>query len=218
MAENVCCPTCWSWAELGRRTTCQRCGAPLLLPDGRTIAAVRSGPPPPPEPPAAFANPPGLVAATPAGFAAPVFGGQPAERNTDWVSVCRLMTIAYGALAALVLIGVGLLVQHINVPITDPSTGITTIQTFNIGPAFAIAAVILAGLCALFAWLTQYPAARVIFLLIDVLALLNAIVGIGGTGRAGAAGILGLVSLIFDAVYGWALVMSLLPRPQPAYS
>jgi hypothetical protein len=56
-----------------------------------------------------------------------------------------------------------------------------------------------------------------IFLLLDALATLNALAGIGGTAHAGGVGILGLVSLVVDLVYGGALVMSLLPRSQPAY-
>jgi len=91
------------------------------------------------------------------------------------------------------------------------------VQTFDIGAGFAFAAILVVAICALFAWLTQYPVARVIFLLLDVLATLDAIAGIGGTVRAGGAGILGLVSLLVDIVYGGALVMSLLPRSQPAY-
>jgi len=129
--------------------------------------------------------------------------------GTDWVAICRWITIGYGVLAALVLIGIGLLVQHINVPVVDPDTGITAIQTFNIGPAFAFAAILLLAVCGLFAWLTRYTTARVIFLLLDVLATLNALAGIG---------ILGLVSLAFDVGYGGALVMSLLPRSEPAYA
>lgn len=133
------------------------------------------------------------------------------------MAVCRWITIGYGVLAALVLIGIGLLVRHINVPITDPGSGITTVQTFDIGAAFAIAAILVGAICALFAWLTRYPVARVIFLLLDVVATFDAIAGIGGTVRAGGTGILGLVSLLVDIAYGGALVMSLLPRSQPAY-
>jgi hypothetical protein len=218
MSDKVCCPSCWTWSDPGKRTTCQRCGSPLLLPDGRTIDTVRSEPPPPPPPPAAFGYPAIPAAAGLPGFSAPVYPNMTPATGTDWVAVCRWITIGYGILSALVLIGIGLLIQHINVPIFDPNTGITTVQTFNIGPAFAIAAILVAAVCALFAWLTRYTVARVIFLLVDVLATLNAIAGIGGTAQAGGAGALGLVSLAVDIVYGWALVMSLLPRSQPAYA
>jgi hypothetical protein len=218
MSEKVCCPSCWTWSEIGKRTTCQRCGSPLILTDGRTIDTVRSTPPPPPPPPAAFGYPAVPALAGPAGFSAPVFSSMTPVTGTDWVAICRWITIGYGVLAALVLIGIGLLVQHINVPVVDPDTGITAIQTFNIGPAFAVAAILLLAVCGLFAWLTRYTTARVIFLLLDVLATLNAIAGIGGTAHAGGVGILGLVSLAFDLGYGGALVMSLLPRSEPAYA
>jgi hypothetical protein len=217
MSEKVCCPSCWTWSEIGKRSTCQRCGSPLILPDGRTVDTVRSGPPPPPPPPPGFAHLGRPAVAPPAGFSAGVFPNRTPVDGTDWVAVCRWITIGYGALAAVMLIGIGLIVQHINVPITNPSTGITTVQTFNIGAGFAIAAIMVAAICALFAWLTRYPVARAIFLLLDAVATLDAIAGIGGTARAGGVGILGLVSLVVDLAYGGALVMSLLPRSQSAY-
>jgi hypothetical protein len=215
MSEKVCCPSCWTWSDIGKRSTCQRCGSPLILSDGRTVDTLRSEAPPPPPPGAAY---PGASAtAAPSGFSAPVFANRTPVEGRDWVAVCRWITLGYGALAAVILIGIGLVVQHITVPVTDASTGITTVQTFDIGPAFAIAAILLAAICGLFAWLTRYPVARMIFLLLDALATLNALAGIGGTAHAGGVGILGLVSLVVDLVYGGALVMSLLPRSQPAY-
>lgn len=218
MPQSVCCPNCWTWSELGKRTTCQRCGSPLILSDGRTAGAVLSDPPPPPPPPAAFAYSGAQAAAGAVGFSGPVHQTVTSSGGTDWVAICRWITIGYGALAALSLIAVGLLIQHINIPITDPTTGIATVQTFNIGPAFAIAAVMVGAVCALFAWLTKYTAARVIFLLLDVLAIFDALAGVGGTAHAGTAGILGLVSLTLDVGYGGALLMSLLSRPQPVYA
>ena len=215
MPENVCCPNCWAWSELGKRTTCQRCGTALILPDGRNVSATRLDPPPPPPPPPGFAN----VGAAPTyqgGFAALQQGIT--TSRTNWVGVCRWITIGYGALTALILVGVGLLVQHINVPIVDPNTGITTVQSFNIGAAFAIGAVVVALVTALFVWLTQFTAARVVFLLLVALAILDGFAGLGGTTRAGTAGLLGVLSLVLDLAYAGALTMSLLrPRPQPAY-
>ncbi len=130
------------------------------------------------------------------------------------MAVCRWITIGYGVLTVLALIVFGLLVRHINVPITDPSTGITTVQTFDVGAAFAIAAIVVVGLVALFAWLTRYTVARVIFLILDGLAVLSALSALG---RTQGFGVLGLVSLVTDLAYGGALVMSLLPRAQRAY-
>ena len=214
MASTVCCPGCWTWSELGKRTTCQRCGSALILPDGRSVETAHSDPPPPLPPPAAFGYVGAPAAAAHSGFSGGSYQMVTTPSGTDWVAICRWITIGYGLLVVLGLIGVGLLVQHINVSITDPNTGITTVQTFNIGPAFAISAIILAALFALFAWLTQYPVARVIFLILDALAVLGALSGLG---RTQGFGVLGLVSLAVDVAYGGALVMSLLPRAQPAY-
>jgi hypothetical protein len=135
----------------------------------------------------------------------------------DWIAVCRWITVGYGAVCTLGLIAVGLLVQHITVPLHDPSTGLTTVQTFNIGPPFAIAAIVVAVLFAMFAWLTRYTAARVVFLVFDVLALLSAVSQVGVDFHAGGYAIFGLVGVALDIAYGAALVMSLLPRAEPAY-
>jgi hypothetical protein len=214
MSSTVCCPSCWTWSDLGKRTTCQRCGAALILPDGRSVETAHGDPPPPPPPPTAFGFAGVPAVATQSGFSGGSYQLITTPSGTDWVAICRWITIGYGLLVVLGLMGVGLLVQHINVPISDPNTGLTTVQTFNIGPAFAIAAIVLAAVFALFAWLTQYPVARVIFLVLDVLAVLGALSGLG---RAQGFGFLGLVSLAVDVAYGGALVMSLLPRAHPAY-
>jgi hypothetical protein len=143
-------------------------------------------------------------------------GFQPTS-GTDWIAVARWFTIGYGVLLVVALIGIGLLVQHINVPITDPNTGVTTVETFNIGPAFAIVAILVGVVMAVFAWLTQFTVARVIFLVLDALALLSAISQIGVETRSGGVGFLALATLAFDLAYGGVLLMSLLPRTQPAY-
>jgi hypothetical protein len=221
MSAKACCPNCWTWSEIGTRTTCRRCGASLILSDGRRLDEVLDAPPPPPPPPGAFGAPalasPGGQWGGAAGAAAyppgPIAGFQAATRGTDWVEIARWITIGYGTLTVLALIGLGLLVQHINVPITDPTTGIVTIQTFDIGAPFAIAAVIVGAFFALFAWLTQYTAARVIFLVLDVLAILSVVSRLGPDLRAGTLGILSLVSLAVDVAYGVALLMSLISPP-----
>jgi hypothetical protein len=218
MPESVCCPSCWNWSELGKRTTCKRCGASLILPDGRNVDSVRSLPPPPPPPPAAFAPTGPQAAATPAGFPAPLYHSMISTTGTDWVAICRWITIGYGVLCGLTLIAIGLLVRHLNIPITDPNTGIVTVQTFDIGAAFAIAAIMVLALFALLAWLTKFTLARVIFLLLDVLAIFDVIGGAGSIGNAGSLWFLSVGSLLVDAVYGGALLMSLLQRPpQPVY-
>jgi hypothetical protein len=214
---NVCCPNCWTWSELGKRTTCARCGSPLILPDGQTIDAALAAPPPPPPPPGPFGYASGGVAVPTQGLPASALRGFQPSSGTDWIAVARWFTIGYGVLLVVALIGIGLLVQHINVPITDPNTGVTTVQTFNIGPAFAIAAILVGVVMAVFAWLTQYTVARVIFLVLDGLALLSAISQVGVETRSGGVGFLALATLAFDLAYGGVLLMSLLPRTQPVY-
>ena len=138
--------------------------------------------------------------------------------GTDWVAICRWITIGYGLLCALTLVAIGLLVRHLTIPITDPNTGIVTVQTFDIGAAFAIAAIMVLAVFALFAWLTKFTLARVIFLLLDVLAIFDVIGGAGSIAHAGSLWFLSVGSLLLDAAYGGALLMSLLQRPpQPVY-
>jgi hypothetical protein len=216
MPQNVCCPNCWSWSDASARTTCKRCGAPLILADGRRVDEARSGPAPPPPPPPEFRNPANMMVPAAAGYGGPAVATF--REGTDWVAICRWITLGYGLVTMLGLIAFGLLVQHISVPITDPNTGFTTTQTFDIGPAFAIVAVLVGGFFALFAWLTKYIAARVIFLLLDVLAVLSVFSGAGASARGGGFGMLELVSLAIDLGYGGALVMSLMPRAQPSYA
>ena len=40
MAETVCCPTCWTWSELQKSTTCKRCGTPLIFANGSRVDEV----------------------------------------------------------------------------------------------------------------------------------------------------------------------------------
>ena len=222
MSAKACCPNCWTWAEIGARTTCRRCGASLMLSDGRRLDEVLDAPPPPPPPPPAFAGPTAL--ALPSGYlgvgpatgaysGGPIASLQTATRGTDWVDVARWITIGYGLLSVLTLIGLGLLIRHINLPITDPTTGIVTVRTFDIGAPFAIAAIIVGVVFAVFAWLTRYTVARVIFLVLDGLGVLGLVTNLGPDLRAGTVGILSLVSLAVDLAYGGALVMSLLSPP-----
>lgn len=213
MAQAVCCPNCWTWSDVGARTTCKRCGTALVLPDGRALDEARNAPPPPPPPPGGFAYAGGPQAVH--GYGGPAFVTAPAGR--DWVAICRWFTIGYGLLTAMALIGIGLLVRHISLPITDPNTGVTTVQTFDIGAAFAFLALLVGAVTALLAWLTRYTAARVIFLLLDALGLISLFTGAGTTVRAAGYGSISLVSVAIDIAYGLALVMSLMSRPQPAY-
>src|SRR5205823_783978 len=84
--------------------------------------------------------------------------------GVDWVDIAMFITIGYGLVILAVLIIMSIAMPNIKVPITNPSTGLTTVQTFNLGPIFAIAGVITAGFFLIFAWLTKYWIARIIFL------------------------------------------------------
>ena len=160
----------------------------------------------------------GMVPPPPPTLTPPVTGLRLRAMGPDWVAVARWITLGYGILSALALIVVGLLVQHINVPIADPATGLTTVQTFNIGPAFAVAAVLVCVFAAVFAWLTRYAVARVIFLVLDLLAIVTSVSQIGVQNRVAGAGAVGLFSLALDLAYAGVLLMSLRPRPQPAFT
>ena len=198
MPEAVCCPKCWTWDELGKRTACKQCGTPLILADGRTVTEAATQ---------------GSVAPL-----VPVFAGNapayPMVRITraalDWVDIARFVTIGYGVFVTVALIFLSFALPHINVPIADPKTGLTTVQTVNLGPAFAIAAVILAGVFALFAWLTRFLIARIIFLGFDGLAILSALAHLGAGQTVSWAS---AVDLMIDLGYGAVLFMSVVaPR------
>jgi hypothetical protein len=218
VAETVCCRTCWTWSELGRHVACQRCGTPLTFADGRRVDAVlaaraagmpayMTGDAPPP-PGYAYADmlPPGP---DPGAYALPRDG-------LDWVGLARLITLAYGGLTAVALVVLGLLVKHVQLPVYDPNLGATVYRNVDLGAAFVVVAVVAMALFALFAWLTQFTAARVVFLLLDGLAILGALSRLSAQGDAGYFPAVSLISVAVDVGYGFVLLMSLVrPRPRP---
>jgi hypothetical protein len=232
-AATVCCPNCWSWAELGKSPTCKRCGTPLIYPDGTRVDGMSASPPAPP--PAASSAPPAppplggaavLPPPPPPSIGAPAYAGAPLtaggsyfslatqRTGTDWVAIARVITIAYGALIVIVMLIVGLAVRHVSVPVADPYTGRSVVETLDIGPAMVVAALIVAALFALFAWLMQFTVMRAIVLFIVALGAIGALARLS-TGSPGvAAG--ALVSLAIDAGFGFVLVKSLI-RSQPQY-
>jgi hypothetical protein len=155
----------------------------------------------------------GAVASFPSG---PVLPYQIA-RGTNWVSVARWITIGCGVLSMLVLIGFGLLVRHVQVPVVDAATGLTVVKRVDIGGIFAVAAIVVGVVYAVFAWLTRYTVARVIFLGLDALAILGVVAQMGANLKVNAFASLTVVSLCIDLVYGAALLMSLVSRPQTVY-
>lgn len=244
MAVTVCCQTCWTWSDLGSRTTCKRCGTPLTLADGRRVDQVLAGPPPMAAMPGGH-PPPGAAPAGPNAYPPPAVGYPPAapamaypmpppgeipadygyaipRSGPDFISIARIVTLAYGALVAVMLLILGTAARHVTEQSIDPLTGQLVTRTYDLGPAFLIAAIVVLGFFALSAWLTQFTAARVVFLVIDGLAILGALSELGGS-TPGISGVtvspvVSLVGLAVDAGYGAILVLSLIrPRPRPTY-
>ncbi len=138
-----------------------------------------------------------------------------ASSGTDWVAVARWLTVGYGVLTVIGALAVGLLVRHITVPVTDPNTGHIVNQTFDIGALMVFAAAIVAVLFAFFAWLMQFALARIIMLVLTLLAALSALARLSGGPMSLLAASLG--SLLLDAGLGFVLVMSIVSRPRPEY-
>ena len=198
MPEAVCCPKCWTWDELGKRTNCKQCGTPLILADGRSVTEAAN---------------PGSAPLVPAfaGNAAALPTSRVTRRGVDWVDIARLVTAGYGLLIVVGLIILGFAFQHLDVPITNPNTGQPTIETINLGPGFAIVAIFTAGFFALFTWLTKFLVARIIFLALDALSILSLVSHLA-TG-SGSFSLLSAASLIIDLGYALVLVLSIVsPR------
>jgi hypothetical protein len=216
----VCCSSCWTWSPLGKRTTCKHCGGPLLFTDGYSVDEVLGIAPtggPALTPAYAGAAPAGAtVGATHAAATDGAASAQPLA-GVNWISIARLLTVAYGLVTVLALLAVALLVRQINVPVVDPSTGIVTYQTFDVASVFLVAGVISAALFALFAWLTQFTVARAVLLLLDVLALFGAVTRLGNDMRAGGAwSVIAAVNLVVGLAYGGVLLMTFISPPRRA--
>jgi hypothetical protein len=146
-----------------------------------------------------------------AGNAATLPTARVARRGVDWIDIARLVTAGYGLLVVIGLIILGIAFQHLNVPITNPNTGQTTVETIDLGPGFAIVAIFTAGFFALFTWLTKFMVARIIFLGLDALSILSLVSHLGAA--PGSVGLLGAASLIIDLGYALVLILSLVsPR------
>src|SRR6202023_1228834 len=94
MPTTVVCPNCWSWSELGQRTTCKRCGVQLMFSDGRRVdevAALTGVLPGRPIAEAAHAE------AAPRCMKQQVLVA-PVQHGIDWVGVSRWVVIGYGLL------------------------------------------------------------------------------------------------------------------------
>lgn len=193
----VCCPTCWKWSELKSSSTCKRCGTPLVLPDGRRVDQARDG-----------------TAPTAVAIRAPSVSLAPLTVGTDWVSIARWITLAYGALQVLGIFAIGLLIPTITVPVQDPSTGVIVDQTLNIRPFLALVAVVAMIFFAVIAWLTKYGVARAIVLVVVLFEALAAVSRMSSEQSSAVVASIG--SLLCDAGYAYVLVMSFVSHPRPA--
>jgi hypothetical protein len=171
--------------------------------DGRRVDAVA-------------AAPPGMEPAPPPyGFNAPMATlGPPRPVGFNWVALARWITIGSGAFSVLGLILAGLVVQYITVPVQDPNTGRFVDETVNMRPILLIAAIVVAAVVALFAWLTGYAVIRVIFLVLIAIAGVSAISRLGG--EPSSAVVATMLAVVFDVGFGFVLVMSLLAPQRPA--
>ena len=293
MGPVVCCPNCWRWTEFMNSATCKQCGTPLILSDGRSVAAALEGapaaasvaiaeaappmraervslaelarkeeeaasarvavaadPPPPasaevfadaapvgsplelpslaaavepaqveqlaPTPPAAPTPPPPSAPTPPTSNVGGIAQRALAltRKDLDWVSLTRWAIVAYGALVVIGLLAVGLIVRHFSVPVTDPDTGQTFIQTYDLGVAFVFVAAVAVVVFGLLAWLTQFGVVRLLMMIVVLIAAFNAVVRVVDAPLPGVAA--ALLSLLLDAGMLFLLVMSLVAPPRDA--
>lgn len=226
----VCCPTCWTWSELGKHAACVKCGTPLIHSDGRVVGQGAAPPPPqmgfassasvmtpaspsgmtlapPPGPPA---WPPGAANGTPVAgpaWASPGSGVQ----GIDWVTVCRWAYGVYGVLVVAGLVVFGLLVHHITIPVASPNGG-TTPTDVDLGPAFAFIALIAALLFALVIWLIQFTVARAILVGLHAIGLLGTLGNANAFGSATGLAVWEIVGLVISVGLMVILTMSLIYR------
>src|ERR1022692_4507627 len=193
----VCCPNCWRWSELKNSTTCKRCGSPLVLSDGRRVDQARDG-----------------TAPATIKMKAPTVSLAPLMVGTDWISIARWITIAYGALQVLAVLAIGLLIPSITVPVQDPNTGLIVDQTLQIRPFLALVAFVAIIFYAVIVWLTKYGIARGIVLLVVLLEALAAVSRLSTD--TSTAVVATIVALLCDAGFAYVLVMSFVSHPRPA--
>lgn len=227
----VCCPNCWSWSDLGKHATCVKCGAPLIFADGRVVGQGAVPAPPqmgfassasvmtPSAPPAGMplappsgppAWPPGAANATPVAgpaWASPASGVQ----GLDWVTICRWAYGVYGVLVVAGLVVFGLLVHHVSIPVAAADGG-TAYTDVDLGPAFAIVAIIAALLFVLVIWLIQFTVARAILLGLQAIGLLGTLGRSNAFGAGSAFATWEIVGLVISLGFMAILTMSLIYR------
>ena len=104
-------------------------------------------------------------------------------QGLDWVSICRWAYGVYGVLLVIGLVVFGLLVRHVSIPVASPDGG-TAYTVLDLGPAFAIVAILAGLVVALIVWLLQFTVARAILLGLQAIGLLGTL----GNTRAFSSG------------------------------
>ena len=132
-------------------------------------------------------------------------------QGRDWVTVCRWAYGVYGVLVVAGLVVFGLLVHHITIPVASPGGG-TTATDVDLGPAFAIVAIIAALLFVLVIWLIQFTVARVILLGLQAIGLLGTLGNANAFGSGTAFATWKIVGLVISVGFMAVLTMSLIYR------
>ncbi|MHB8719611.1 MAG: hypothetical protein ACYDAC_12085 [Candidatus Dormibacteria bacterium] len=207
----VCCPNCWRWSDLGLRSTCKRCGTPLLLASGQLVADTRTAapPPPPPPPPAAVAR--GRVTAEGAAAAASPAGWR------DWVAVARAMTLISGVLGAALLLLLGLAPRRLGLQSGGFGAGLPVDVTHDAGPALAVAAIVVLVISGAVAWGLGSRAFRAVWLCLALLSVALDLTSAGAIAtRAPGSAAVWVGGVTFRLMYIGILALSLSRRDRSA--
>lgn len=218
MSGGVCCPSCWTWSQSRDRVTCEKCGTPLVIADGRRLdgVAVPGAGTPSALVPAAGASSMSTVMPARQGVGSAPFhvGSFATLSGINWVLVARCITAGYSTIIILGLAAIGLLVRTDTWRSTDAATGWTSYQTVpvNWGPTMAVAVAAVIGFCALFVWLTKFVIARAIFLLIAVLVFLSCFPSMAHPGD-GPGLQLTMLNLVVSLAYAIVVLLSIVSPP-----
>ena len=137
-------------------------------------------------------------------------------KGMNWVALARWILVAQGALGLLAVFVIGFADQYINLPVRDAATGRVVLETINLRPILLAAAIAIIIVVGLFTWLIGFAIARVIYLMLIVLALFESLSRIGGAPASIVA--VTLADLLYDIGFGFVLVMSLINQPNRSSS
>ncbi|MFN2581315.1 MAG: hypothetical protein ABR498_01060 [Candidatus Dormibacteria bacterium] len=213
MAATVVCPGCWTWSERLLRTTCKRCGLPLVYADGRRVSEP---PPEPPSPAPASPAPDGLALEMEPAPAPPTavlqFAGAPLYSMAairpgpfDWLALARWFTVAGGAVAVAAILATGLFVRHVTLTVFDTTSGAFITRTYGVGFVVVAVAFGYAVAIAVVASLIRFSLVRALFLLLTLAAMWTAVTELEVT--TGFVRTSVMIGIGLNAV--WALILAL---------